>query len=438
MLQTFDIYLASAGTGKTSCLMNILIDELSNGVPPEKIAFVTYTRAGAQVARERASKKLGIPQSRLTNFRTIHSLCFRGTGAVKEQMMDAPKYKVFGEQAGYNLDHMDNCGMEGLNWDEIRDRDLLALEQLYRNNKPYFDRVSEDRLDNLQFVRFIESYQKFRQAYDYRDFTDLLEQYIRDDLIEDVEVALLDEMQDSSPLQWQVVFKAFKNAKRIYVAGDSKQCIYRYSGADSSIMEKLRGRQHVLDISYRVPAPILKMANEIAGMMSDILQIPCKSASEEGRIEYIRGFDDIPPIDMNRTYYFLARTRSLLKGFEDWCKEHAYNYYKNGNPYISKQDLFEYKNGDMEDKKKRLFIHDMIADGHETDSPNIIISTIHGVKGGEADVVVLRSDISTLVNKSMEVDEDAEHRVFYVGVTRAIHELYVMEPQTRLSYPYIL
>ena len=60
--------------------------------------------------------------------------------------------------------------------------------------------------------------------------------------------------------------------------------------------------------------------------------------------------------------------------------------------------------------------------------PRIVISTIHGAKGGEADNVVLFTDITAAAEASMESDPDSMHRVFYVAVTRTRQNLYTLEP----------
>lgn len=52
-------------------------------------------------------------------------------------------------------------------------------------------------------------------------------------------------------------------------------------------------------------------------------------------------------------------------------------------------------------------------------TPRVQLSTIHGAKGGEADHVVLITEMSRLVRKGLDRDPDAERRVWYVGVTRA-------------------
>jgi hypothetical protein len=61
--------------------------------------------------------------------------------------------------------------------------------------------------------------------------------------------------------------------------------------------------------------------------------------------------------------------------------------------------------------------------------PKIHLSTIHGAKGGEADNVMLLTDLSRKSQEAMEKDSDDECRVFYVAATRARNELHVVQPQ---------
>ena len=61
--------------------------------------------------------------------------------------------------------------------------------------------------------------------------------------------------------------------------------------------------------------------------------------------------------------------------------------------------------------------------------PLINLSTIHAAKGGEADKVVLFTDLSRAGRIEMQRDPDDTNRVFYVGATRAKKELHVITPQ---------
>lgn len=58
-----------------------------------------------------------------------------------------------------------------------------------------------------------------------------------------------------------------------------------------------------------------------------------------------------------------------------------------------------------------------------TDPPRIVVSTIHGAKGGQADHVYLLTDVTRKVDEAMYKHPDPERRVFYVGMTRARESL---------------
>ena len=62
-------------------------------------------------------------------------------------------------------------------------------------------------------------------------------------------------------------------------------------------------------------------------------------------------------------------------------------------------------------------------------SARVTLSTIHTAKGGEADNVLLILDSSRRTLESLQKSlekQDEEHRVWYVGVTRAKQNLYLM------------
>lgn len=67
-------------------------------------------------------------------------------------------------------------------------------------------------------------------------------------------------------------------------------------------------------------------------------------------------------------------------------------------------------------------------------NPRIHVDTIHGTKGEEADNVVLLSDMAKRTWEEMGMNPDAEHRVWYVGITRARRNLYIVSPETEYYY----
>ena len=59
----------------------------------------------------------------------------------------------------------------------------------------------------------------------------------------------------------------------------------------------------------------------------------------------------------------------------------------------------------------------------------IKLSTIHGAKGGEADNVLLLSDLSTKFAKEYDKNADDINRLLYVGITRAKQTLHIVLPK---------
>ena len=77
------------------------------------------------------------------------------------------------------------------------------------------------------------------------------------------------------------------------------------------------------------------------------------------------------------------------------------------------------------------YLRAMLLNGEKINKePRIKVSTIHGAKGGEATNVVLflNQTINTMkaASKSI-VKQDEEYRVWYVGVTRTIQNLYLIK-----------
>lgn len=66
--------------------------------------------------------------------------------------------------------------------------------------------------------------------------------------------------------------------------------------------------------------------------------------------------------------------------------------------------------------------------------PRIRVGTIHDSKGGERSRVLLMCDMAPRTHAEMQRDMDSEHRVFYVGATRAKQELSILQPQSSKSY----
>ncbi len=435
------IYHARAGCGKTTQLMEIISKHVTTGTPLHRIALVTYTKAAAEVAKQRVCERFGVDIKEAPYFRTIHSMCFQRVGAKRNEMMDNEKYLDFGKKAGYNFSaFVGSKDLDGVDWQHMKDDEIVSFEQLYRNHINKAQWILDNKIDNIDFIRYCKEYVKYKRTFGYRDFTDLLEQYIEGDYFEDVDVACIDEAQDCTPLQWRVLFKAFRNAKYIYVVGDEAQGIYGFNGGEPRILLNMKGIQHTMDKSWRVPSEINAFVKK--HIFDDIREVSSHellSAHEGGEVKYINTLDEIPSIDLKKSYLFLCRNRKFFPEWEYWCKQNCIPYSVRNKPLFSAEEKVQFRDGLTQNwEPNRLALAQRYNAKHTFyENPIVRIDTIHGVKGDEADIVVLMSDVSRLTWKELEENPESEHRVFYVGCTRARQTLYIVAPQTKYYYSYL-
>lgn len=122
-------------------------------------------------------------------------------------------------------------------------------------------------------------------------------------------------------------------------------------------------------------------------------------------------------------------------GYIDYLKEYANKY---GQNIDDLEDVVEEFKGAAEGFKTitEFLIHvknvEEQIESSKAVEDGVILSTIHGVKGMEfKNVFIINCDEETIPHKSsMEENLEEERRLFYVGITRAINNLYVFSPKT--------
>ena len=76
------------------------------------------------------------------------------------------------------------------------------------------------------------------------------------------------------------------------------------------------------------------------------------------------------------------------------------------------------------------YIRNMRANGEKINKiPRILMSTIHGAKGGERDKVLVLLDLTNAAIQQGDEDPDDLHRLFYTAFTRAKKELHIVDPR---------
>ena len=454
-----DLILGPPGCGKTTTLMNRL-EELLVSYKPSEIAFVTFTKEGALQGVRRACDRFGYKQKDFPYFRTLHSLAFQELKLKRANVMGPQHYRHFSKKMGMNF--------VGYFTEELSNDDdkYLFFDHLHRNNTKYAARqIDNFDTDKLQFVR--AHYRKYKDFFALYDYTDMVEMYNRSDRAVNVRVAIIDEAQDLTTLQWEMVWKAFRNAELVIIAGDDDQAIYQWSGADVDYFLSIKGEINILRHSYRLPDSVLSYSKRISSHISKRVSKQFEGTGLAGKVRTINNLDEIA-INPDETYMFLSRNNCFLAQLEDFVRTKGVMYRYKNKPSLTQNDYSmiklyerirhdhimseedEYKLRDyikipmnltlpwyeafIWNEDKCNYVRDLIKNKVDVAKINIRIGTIHSVKGGEADNVVMLLDITKSVRDNLDVNPDSEHRVFYVGATRAKKTLTVVSSSSKFGY----
>ena len=496
------VVLGAPGCGKTTALLRAVEKHLSEGVAPNDIAFVSFTRKAIREAMQRACDKFELSIGDLPFFKTVHSLCYQQLGLGKDQVMGPSAYKEIGralgieftgarDEDGSGLPVGGSLGDKMLFLYELSRVRCLSIEDAYHN-------YADDRSFTWHhFKQFCQTVEKYREETGLVDFTAMLEQFVAAGRTVPVSVVVVDEAQDLSLLQWEVLKVAFKDAAVIYVAGDDDQAIYKWSGADSETFLGLNGRKIVLGRSFRIPATVHKLAQQIIAPVSNRYVKKFAARAEEGTVEWLSSPDQVD-LTPEGSWLLLVRNVFQIPDIEELVKSRGMTYIsRGGHPSVKKastraiviwerlrkgeaclgEDIratYDYlkvgagvKRGfkalskidpeceyNISELKKDwgLLRDDPWHDALEIipieereyyltvlrrggvkalrDPPRVHINTIHGVKGGEADHVMIMTDMARRTYDQYQASPDDERRVFYVGATRAKHNLRLVMPQT--------
>jgi superfamily I DNA/RNA helicase len=270
-MQEPEIILGPPGTGKTTRLIRMVEEELAAGTEPDRIGYVSFTRKAADEARNRAVEKFKLPAKKFPWFRTIHSLCFHALGLTSAEVLEGSKLKEFGDWIGIEMSgfaSMDEGGSFGY---KTGDR-CLFMENLARVRGIPLRQQYEQDSDNLPWNlvdRVSRGLAEYKKAKGLHDFTDMLTEFVRTEWTARLEVLFVDERQDLSKLQVDVVQKLAKGTRRYVVAGDDDQAIYRWAGADVRGFVDLPGRTSTLEQSWRVPKQVQGVALEVLQRVRD-------------------------------------------------------------------------------------------------------------------------------------------------------------------------
>ncbi len=458
-MNNLDLIFGAPGTGKTTYLIDILEKELKQN-DPDKIAYVSFTRKGTYEGKNRAMERFGYREQDLPYFRTLHSIAFREGNYSKYDMISKKDYKTFSKAMGMNF--------TGYYTEEFYNNDdkYLFLNFLERNNIQMAQKYLEE-IDMKVYTMVKDNYNRYKDHASVVDFTDILEAYIKSHRALPVDIAIIDEAQDLTSLQWRMCEFAFRKCKKVYIAGDDDQAIYEWNGADVKYFLKLKGKQTILKQSYRLQEQVLNYSKRISDKIANRVYKDFHAIGNEGTIHFYNHVNELT-INPEESYYFLSRNNWFLSVYREFLKKQAQIFMdKNTISYkpadIKAINLFEkvrrtHQMSDSEraklssllkpnvnfkepwfnnlnfDNDTIAYYKDLIRNNTDLNKCFITINTIHGVKGGEADNVVLILDFTNAVRNNFEINPDSELRCLYVACTRAKKNLHIVYSNAKSGY----
>ncbi len=289
-------FIAAAGTGKTSILVQRLVRLVADeGIAPESILCVTFTRAAAEEMEKRALKALKARGMAAKDTKALRVVTFHGLGhqMLREKLEWTPQqlnqHLISGDPRQWLAEDIirpwRSNRTRGMNWDvEIADVlravDRAKEEQVKAEQSLDFfrDELSIDVELAQRYQEFFELYEKTKQKEKLYDLSDLI--YVPLSLLESspkfrktwqtrYQYLQVDETQDTNPSQYKMIQYLAAPKHNVVIVGDPDQAIYQFRGAspEASILSFKtmypKGQIYRIEHNYRSTPQILEAANRL-------------------------------------------------------------------------------------------------------------------------------------------------------------------------------
>ena len=445
--------IAGAGSGKTRVLTKrAWFLATLKSVPQEKILAITFTRKARKEMQGRLEKIL--PNNTI-DIETFNSFCEKILRKKEKEVYDK-KYNVLDYKTKIKLilKILNELGEKSEDVLELyySDKKFLSTDKKvlffgfvndifslldYQRNNAINDQKLNDLIgmhENFNLSVLIKNITKkirqYKEEYGFRDYTDqivhIIDYFKSSGDIPEYEHILIDEYQDINSLQFDLI--KLLNPGNVFAVGDPRQSIYGWRGSRIDYIldfEQLYDNASILQLetNYRSTEEIVKLSNHVVkGMkLPDLRSFNSKDGES---IKMIKHPDDdaeslfvahsIPNLDCNREEIFvLARTNKQIEKIAEKLDSAKIKYVKRS---------IEGTTGNKEAREDE-----------------VTLSTIHAIKGMEADVVYFVGANSKNhpskanehpILETVKVNDvydkfEEELRLFYVALSRARKKLII-------------
>ncbi|UDQ98212.1 ATP-dependent helicase [Lentisphaerota bacterium WC36G] len=273
------LLLAGAGTGKTHTIIERIAHLIKSGVDPQRILMLTFTRRAAKEMSDRLYSLVG-DNAKLITSGTFHYFCLLLMRRYAT-MFELQNVTIIDRDDQLQLMKMIRADKRKKNEKFPKASELLSLFSYSRSKnippEEYLTKYSSHS-DEIQkrLLQIFDEYNQKKQQNRYLDYDDILFYFakalhhsavLRNKISSLYDYILVDEMQDTNPLQWMIL-EALHDPAKLFCVGDDAQSIYAFRGADFHNVHSFTKRianSEILKLTenYRSTQEILDLANWI-------------------------------------------------------------------------------------------------------------------------------------------------------------------------------
>ena len=412
------LVMAGAGSGKTSVLTSRIAYLIENGVWPSNILAITFTNKAAKEMRERVQNIVGQTKSFIGTF---HSFGVKVIRENPEAVGLTPNFTIIDADDALsvikkilkekNLDSKKFSPYYIRNRISFLKNEMLSMVEIERTMNTPIDKI---------VVEVYKVYEETLSKSNVVDFDDLLLKPVKlfmdsDEILdryqEHYPYILIDEYQDTNPVQYKLSKLLSSKYRNIFVVGDMNQSIYSFRQADyRNILnfEKDFKETRVIKLeqNYRSTQVILDAANSVIKNNKEKKDLRLWSDKKsDALINYMRAYDGAHEIKL-----VADEINTLMYDYKSY-NSFAILYRTNAQSRIIEQTLIEtnipYKIFGGFSYLNRKEIKDLIAYLKFINNQNDEMSLrriINTPKRGIGEIAVNRIEADSIVNNTSMFD----------------------------------
>ena len=313
---------AGAGSGKTRVLAHryaFLVNEV--GINPSNILCMTFTNKAAQEMKNRISKMVHV--GNVNDFVcTIHGFCVKFLREEIFRLGFPSNFAIIDEEDSKTLSKQifDEFGYSK---QEVTIKQFLTEIRQAKSHSPYVEQLVATQRDEADtanyskdFVRYVDLQLK-NFALDFDDLIHytlyILASYedVRDKWQNRINYLMIDEAQDCSCSDWQIIDSIQGEHHNVFIVGDPDQCIYEWRGATPAAFINFKAdKDIILSENYRSTPDILNVANSI--ITNNKLRIKKDLFTEKGNGKIVVHYH--APSEVKEGDWIAKQIENIVKG----------------------------------------------------------------------------------------------------------------------------